>query len=175
MGYIEAGKSEGATVALGGKAHDAPGGGYFIEPTIFTNVNPNMKIVREEIFGPVVTVTSFSDEEDVIRQANDTTYGLAAGIFTKDYERAVRVTDALKAGTTWVGCSISHYVSLNGVSSHLNPTNTMKVNMYNLVHWSLPFGGYKESGIGRECGEAGLENYLETKTCYWNMGIQSPR
>lgn len=108
-----------------------------------------MKIMREEIFGPVVSIAKFKDEEEVIELANDTTYGLAAGIFTKDYERAVRVTSALKAGTTWV-------------------------NMFNFVNWSMPFGGYKESGIGRECGDAALENYTETKTVYLNMGMSAP-
>ena len=105
--------------------------------------------MREEIFGPVVSIAKFRTEEEVIDLANDTTYGLAAGLFTKDYERAVRVTIALKAGTTWV-------------------------NMFNFVHWSMPFGGYKESGIGRECGDAALENYCETKTVYLNMGLPAP-
>ncbi|KAK4565564.1 hypothetical protein LTR86_004181 [Recurvomyces mirabilis] len=118
-------------------------------PTIFTDVKPHMKIMREEIFGPVVAIAKFKDEEEVLELANDTTYGLAAGIFTKDYERAIRVTGALKAGTTWV-------------------------NLFNFVHWSMPFGGYKESGIGRECGDAALENYTETKTVYFNMGMAAP-
>ena len=164
--YLESGKKEGATVALGGGVHGKEGDpGFFIQPTIFTDVKPSMKIVQDEIFGPVVTIHKFNDEKDVIRQANDTTYGLAAGIHTKDYERAVRVTNKLKAGTTWV-------------------------NMFNFVHWSLPFGyvlnsasqeqmlmcssGYKQSGIGRECGEAVLDNYLETKTVFFNMGIPAP-
>lgn len=108
-----------------------------------------MKIMREEIFGPVVAIAKFKTEEEVLELANDTTYGLAAGIFTKDYERAVRVTGALKAGTTWV-------------------------NLFNFVHWSMPFGGYRESGIGRECGDAALENYTEIKTVYWNMGMAAP-
>lgn len=146
--YLQAGKDEGATVHLGGNAKSSPEG-YYIEPTIFTDVTPNMKIVKEEIFGPVVVVSKFKSEEEVIELANDTAYGLAAGIHTKDYERAVRVTNALKAGTTWV-------------------------NMFNFVHWSMPFGGYKESGIGRECGDAALENYTETKTVYLNMGMQPP-
>ena len=150
LGYIESGKSDGANLAIGGNAHQGPGGkGYFIEPTIFTDVKPNMKIMREEIFGPVVAIAKFKDEQEVIDLANDTSYGLAAGIHTKDYERAVRVCDALQAGTTWV-------------------------NMYNFVHWSIPFGGYKESGIGRECGEAALENYTETKAVYFNMGMTAP-
>lgn len=105
--------------------------------------------MREEIFGPVVSIAKFKGEEEVIELANDTTYGLAAGIFTKDYERAVRVPSALKAGTTWV-------------------------NMFNFVHWSMPFGGYKESVIGRGCGDAALENYTETKTEYLNMGMSAP-
>lgn len=133
LGYIKAGKEEGATLHLGGNAKKQ-GEGYFIEPTIFTNVKPDMKIMREEIFGPVVAVAKFKSEEEVIELANDTTYGLAAGIHTKDYERAMRVTSALKAGTLWV-------------------------NLFNFVHWSMPFGGYKESGIGRECGDSALENY----------------
>lgn len=114
LGYIETGKAEGATLELGGKAKQTSGG-YFIEPTVFSNVKPDMKIMREEIFGPVVCVSKFSSEEEVIALANDTTYGLAAGIHTKDYERAVRVTGSLQAGTTWV-------------------------NMFNFVHWSMPLG-----------------------------------
>lgn len=108
-----------------------------------------MKIVKEEIFGPVVVIAKFKDEDEVVELANDTTYGLAAGIFTKDYERAIRVTSALKAGTTWV-------------------------NLFNFVHWTMPFGGYKESGIGRECGDAALENYTEVKTVWMNMGLNAP-
>lgn len=151
LGYIDSGKSEGAKVHLGGNAVKASDGkgGYFIEPTIFTDVTADMKIMKEEIFGPVVAIAKFKTEEEVIEMANDTTYGLAAGIHTKDYERAIRVTSALQAGTTWV-------------------------NMFNFVHWSIPFGGYKESGIGRECGEAALENYTETKAVYFNMGMRAP-
>ncbi|KAK6000575.1 hypothetical protein QM012_003300 [Aureobasidium pullulans] len=150
LGYIKAGVDEGATVHLGGKPIETTNGGYYIQPTIFTDVKPHMKIMREEIFGPVVTITKFKDESSVIEHANDTTYGLAAAVHTKDYERAVRVTGALRAGTTWV-------------------------NMYNFVHWSIPFGGYKESGLGRECGEAVLENYTQTKAVYLNMGMSAPK
>lgn len=106
--------------------------------------------MKEEIFGPVVAISKFSSEAEVLELANDSTYGLAAAVHTKDYERAVRMTSALKAGTTWV-------------------------NMYNMVHWSIPFGGYKESGIGRECGEAVLENYTETKAVYLNTGMAAPQ
>lgn len=149
--YIESGKSEGATVHLGGAADaQAEKGGYYIQPTIFTDVTPEMTIVKEEIFGPVVAIAKFRDEEEVIKLANDTSYGLAAGIHTKDNERAIRVTNALKAGTAWV-------------------------NMYNFVHWSIPFGGYKQSGLGRECGEAVLENYTETKAVYMNLGMTAPK
>ncbi|KAF2730298.1 aldehyde dehydrogenase [Polyplosphaeria fusca] len=148
--YIESGKQEGATVKTGGKKVEGTDGGYFIEPTVFTNVKPDMKIMREEIFGPVVCVSRFSSESEVIALANDTSYGLAAAVHTKDYERAVRVTNALQSGTTWV-------------------------NMYNFVHWSIPFGGYKESGFGRECGEAALENYTEVKAVYFNMGMEAPK
>ncbi|KAF4997544.1 hypothetical protein FDECE_12074 [Fusarium decemcellulare] len=151
LGYIESGKQEGATIALGGKAAaTGTDGGYYIEPTIFTNVKPDMKIMQEEIFGPVVAISKFSNEEEVIGLANDSSYGLAAAVHTKDYERALRVTSQLQAGTTWV-------------------------NMYNFVHYSIPFGGYKESGLGRECGEAVLENYTETKAVYFNMGMPAPQ
>lgn len=152
LGYLDSGRSEGATVHLGGnaaKSKDGKVGGYFIEPTIFTDVTPNMTIMREEIFGPVVAIAKFKTEEEVLELANDTSYGLASGIFTKDLERAVRVTNALQAGTAWV-------------------------NMYNFVHWSMPFGGYKESGIGRECGEDALDNYTEVKAVYFNMGLRAP-
>lgn len=150
LGYIASGRDEGAIVALGGNVADVGGGkGYYIEPTIFTDVHPAMKIVREEIFGNVVVISKFSTEEEVLELANDTTYGLAAAVHTKDYERAVRVTNALQAGTTWV-------------------------NMFNFVHWSIPFGGYKQSGLGRECGEAALENYTEVKAVFLNMGLEAP-
>lgn len=114
LGYIESGKSDGAKVHLGGNAIKGKDGkgGYFIEPTIFTDVTANMKIMREEIFGPVVAIAKFKTEEEVIEMANDTTYGLAAGIHTKDYERAIRVTSALQAGTTWVNVS-TWYLHLN--------------------------------------------------------------
>lgn len=113
LGYIKSGQDEGATLHLGGKIDEIAqkgGKGYFIQPTIFTDVKPDMKIMREEIFGPVVAISKFKSEEEVIDFANDTSYGLAAGIHTKDYERAIRVTSALEAGTVWV-------------------------NMYNFVHW----------------------------------------
>ncbi|OAL30500.1 hypothetical protein AYO20_08719 [Fonsecaea nubica] len=149
LGYIDVGRQEGATLHLGGHAISKDGG-YFIEPTIFTDVTPEMKIVKEEIFGPVVVIAKFSSEEEVLRAANDTSYGLAAGVHTNDYQRALRVTKKLKAGTTWV-------------------------NMFNFLHWSMPFGGYKESGIGRELGGEALDNYTHVKTVYFNMGLEAPK
>lgn len=101
MGYIEDGKSQGATVHLGGARHGTEG--YWIQPTIFTDTKPDMKIVREEIFGPVGVVVRFEDEEDVLRLANDSVYGLAAAVFSKDISRALTTAHKLKAGTVWVG------------------------------------------------------------------------
>lgn len=137
MGYIKSGKEEGATVETGGERHGDKG--YFIQPTIFSNVKPDMKIMREEIFGPVCAIAKFKDEEEVIALGNDSTYGLAAAVHTKDLNTAIRVSNSLKAGTVWVNC-------------------------YNLLHQQVPFGGYKESGIGRELGEAALANYTQNKS-----------
>lgn len=137
MGYIKAGKDEGATIETGGGRHGDKG--YFIQPTIFSNVTPKMKIAQEEIFGPVCTIAKFKTEEEVIEAAHDTTYGLAAAVHTNNLNTAIRVSNALKAGTVWVNC-------------------------YNMLHWQLPFGGYKESGLGRELGEAALANYTQNKS-----------
>ncbi|TLS26719.1 hypothetical protein PpBr36_04368 [Pyricularia pennisetigena] len=137
MDYIKSGKEEGATVETGGERHGDKG--YFIQPTIFTNVRPEMKIMKEEIFGPVVAMAKFKTEEEVIALANDSNYGLAAAVHTKDLNTSIRVSNALKAGTVWVNC-------------------------YNMLHHQLPFGGYKESGIGRELGEAALANYTQNKS-----------
>jgi aldehyde dehydrogenase (NAD+) len=137
MNYIQAGKDEGATVEIGGERHGDKG--YFIQPTIFSNVRPEMKIMQEEIFGPVCSIAKFKDEAEVVGLANDSTYGLAAAVHTKDISTAIRVSNALRAGTVWVNC-------------------------YNLLHHQLPFGGYKESGIGRELGEAALANYTQNKS-----------
>jgi aldehyde dehydrogenase (NAD+) len=122
MSYIEQGKAEGATCEMGGNRLGDKG--YFIEPTVFSNVKPNMKIVQEEIFGPVVVLVKFKDEADVIAQANDTEYGLASAVFTKDIAKATRVSQKLHAGTVWINC-------------------------YNQLHPNVPFGGFKSSGIGR--------------------------
>jgi len=143
MGYISAGKDAGATVETGGERHGDKG--YFVQPTIFSNVTEDMKIVQEEIFGPVCVISKFKTQEDVIKLGNDTTYGLAAAVHTKSLNRAITVSNALKAGTVWV-------------------------NQYNMLHHQLPFGGYKESGIGRELGEAALDSYTQTKTVAIRLG-----
>ncbi|KAI8060545.1 aldehyde dehydrogenase domain-containing protein [Gongronella butleri] len=143
MGYVESGKAEGATVYSGGKRVGDTG--YFIEPTIFTDLKGTEKIVKEEIFGPVAVVIKFKDEDDVVKLANDTVYGLAAAVHTRDIERALRVAKNLQAGTVWI-------------------------NQYNVIENVTPFGGYKMSGIGRELGEAGLESYLQSKSVKVNMG-----
>lgn len=143
MGYIKEGKAEGATVEIGGERHGDKG--YFIQPTIFSNVKPDMKIMREEIFGPVASVAKFSTEDEVIKLGNDSNYGLAAAVHTKDLNTAIRVSNALRAGTVWV-------------------------NQYNMIHHQIPFGGFKESGIGRELGEAALANYTQNKSVSIRLG-----
>ena len=135
--YLDAGQLEGAKALTGGRARD--GAGYFVEPTVFVNTNQDMKIEKEEIFGPVVTVTPFAKIDDaLVHRANDTMYGLAAGIWTRDLSKAHALAARLQAGTVWVNC-------------------------YNIFDAALPFGGYKQSGWGREMGEAVLDNYLQTK------------
>ncbi|EIW66947.1 aldehyde dehydrogenase (NAD+) [Tremella mesenterica] len=145
MHYVECGKQEGAKVLHGGQRVGKAG--FFIEPTVFGDVTSNMKIAREEIFGPVIVVTAFDTEEEVIAAANDTTYGLASGVFTQDLSRAHRVSALLKAGTVWVNC-------------------------YNELHPQVPFGGFRESGIGRECGPYALENYTEIKAVQINLSAK---
>jgi acyl-CoA reductase-like NAD-dependent aldehyde dehydrogenase len=138
-GYLEIGKKEGAEASLGGSARG--GKGYFVDPTIFTNVKNDMRIAREEIFGPVASVIPFKDENDAVLQGNDTTYGLAAAVWTTDVSRAHKVARALKAGTVWVNC-------------------------YNNIDPISPFGGYKQSGIGRELGKHSIELYTQIKSVY---------
>jgi aldehyde dehydrogenase (NAD+) len=137
MGYVEAGRREGATLATGGGRVGARG--FFIEPTVFTNVRDEMAIAREEIFGPVLSVLRFSDVDELIRRANATSFGLAAAVWTRDVARAHDVARRLRAGTVWVNC-------------------------YDVFDAAAPFGGFKQSGFGRELGEKGLEPYLEHKT-----------
>jgi len=143
MGYIDSGKESGATVHHGGERHGDEG--YFIKPTIFTDVHPEMKIVKEEIFGPVAVIVKFKDEAEVVEMANNTTYGLAAHIFTQNVSRSIRIAHAVEAGTVWVNCA-----------------QTVELN--------VPFGGYKQSGIGRELGEYALETYTQVKAVHVNIG-----
>lgn len=152
VGYIEAGKQDGATLACGGTVPALQGfdGGFFIEPTIFTDVTDDMRIVREEIFGPVMSVLSFDSEEEVIERANATEFGLAAGVFTRDISRAHRVISELQAGTCWI-------------------------NAYNLTPVEMPFGGVKQSGIGRENALEALGHYSQVKSIYVETGdVASP-
>lgn len=144
MGYIESGKAAGATVHTGGGRLGADG--YFIQPTLFTNCTPDMKIVQEEIFGPVGVLIKFKDEAEVIEMANNTTYGLACHVFSQNINRAIRVAHALEAGSAWVNCA-----------------QAPEINM--------PFGGYKQSGIGRELGEYALSNYTQVKGVHVNIGM----
>jgi aldehyde dehydrogenase (NAD+) len=137
LGYVEAGKKEGAQCLTGGSRIGNKG--YFVEPTLFTGVKDEMKIAREEIFGPVMNVLKFKSIDEVIDRGNRTTYGLAAAVWTKDISKAHRIANSLRAGTVWVNC-------------------------YDVFDAAAPFGGYKQSGIGRELGEYALELYTEVKT-----------
>lgn len=136
-GYLKAGLDAGAEASAGGAAVDRDG--YFVQPTVLKNASADMSVVREEIFGPVVAAMPFSDDAEISSQANDTTYGLAAGIWTRDISKAHKLAKSVKAGTVWVNC-------------------------YSIFDAALPFGGYKQSGWGREMGHAALENYLQTKS-----------
>ena len=155
MGYIKAGKDEGATVEIGGERHGEKG--YFIQPTIFSNVNPKGTIMSEEIFGPVSCIAKFKDEADALAMAHDTTYGLAAAVHTKDMSTAIRVSNSLNAGTVWVNCYSKFLVKyyLQRLAKATTP---------DLLDPQLPFGGFKQSGIGRELGEAALANYTQNKS-----------
>ncbi len=143
--YIATGKAEGATLACGGRRIDGPGN--FIVPTIFTGTAPTMRIVQEEIFGPVLVVQTFVDEADAIRLANDTIYGLAGAVFTSDVAKAHRVIRRLRAGITWI-------------------------NTYHPTYNEAPWGGYKQSGIGRELGTYGYEAYTEVKQINVNLAVE---
>jgi acyl-CoA reductase-like NAD-dependent aldehyde dehydrogenase len=143
MGYIEAGKSEGATLKSGGDRVGTKG--FFLEPTVFTNVDNSMKIAREEIFGPVAAVIRFKDEDDAIRIANDSDFSLAAGVWTKDVARAHIMAQRLHAGTVWI-------------------------NTYGQSDTRLPWGGLGgDSGMGRDLGETALDNYTDKKTIWVNL------
>src|SRR5438874_8104094 len=145
LSYVEAGKSEGAKLVAGGERADiGTGKGYFVKPTIFDDVDPGMRIAREEIFGPVLATIRFKDAEDAVAKGNATVYGLAAAVWTRDVSKAHRIARAIKAGTVWV-------------------------NTYNLYDPALPFGGFKESGFGRDQGRDALEKYTQTKSVWVNL------
>jgi aldehyde dehydrogenase (NAD+) len=155
LGYIKSGREEGARVVTGGKPWSESNGGYWVEPTILADVHNGMKVVQEEvspggcrfwnqIFGPVIVAAKFSTEEEALELANNTSYGLAAAVFTSDTKQSMRVTSALEAGTVWC-------------------------NQYGLLHAGVPFGGFKQSGIGRELGTYGLEAYTEIKAVHHNL------
>ncbi|MBX3596683.1 MAG: aldehyde dehydrogenase family protein [Rhizobiaceae bacterium] len=143
LGYIDIGRSEGARVAVGGRRADGNGlsNGFFVEPTIFTDVTNDMRIAREEIFGPVLSILKYDNVDEAVRIANDSDYGLAAGVWSADDEKARKVAMRLRAGWVWV-------------------------NEWHVLAVSAPFGGYKQSGVGREFGEEGLNAYTEVKTIY---------
>lgn len=143
LGYVDKGQTEGAKLVTGGKRHGPKG--FFVEPTIFDNVKDGMAIARDEIFGPVVSVLPFKDQDEVIKRANETYYGLAAAVWTKDIDKAHTYAREVKAGTVWVNC-------------------------YHVVDTTTPFGGFKMSGQGRENGEAVLDHYTELKTVTVKLG-----
>lgn len=147
LGYLEIGKIEGAHLLAGGGRAEGPAfaKGAYVEPTVFTDCTDDMAIVREEIFGPVMAILSFENEEEVIRRANDTHFGLAAGVFTEGLRRAHRVVQQLEAGICWI-------------------------NSYNLSPVEMPVGGYKQSGVGRENGLATLNHYTQVKSVYVELG-----
>merc|ERR1712230_117894 len=142
QGYIASGKKEGATCVVGG--NDYTGTGYFVEPTLFADVTDGMTIAKEEIFGPVMQVLKYSDDDEVLARANNTNYGLGAAVFSKDFPKARKMANGLKSGSVWI-------------------------NTYDAFDATLPFGGFKASGQGRELGSMGLDAYLEYKTIVVGM------
>ena len=144
-GFLEAGKKGGAKVIAGGNGLREKLGGYFVQPTMFADTHQDMQIVKEEIFGPVVAAQSFEDLEDLVAKANDTNYGLSAGIWTSDISKAHTVARRIKAGTVWINC-------------------------FNAFDTAVPFGGFKESGFGRELGRQALDLYTGEKAV-WIGGL----
>ena len=143
MGFVERGKSEGATCLTGGNTFGDKG--YYVEPTVFADVTDDMEIATDEIFGPVMNILKFRDIDEVIERSNNTYFGLAAAVWTRDVGKAHQIAHSVRAGTVWINC-------------------------YDAFDAAAPFGGFKMSGIGRECGEAALANYTETKTVTMSLG-----
>jgi acyl-CoA reductase-like NAD-dependent aldehyde dehydrogenase len=149
--YIDIAKNEGARCVLGGRAADRPecGDGWFVEPTVFTDVRPSMRIAQEEVFGPVLAIIPFDDDDEAIEIANGSIYGLAAGVWTSDIGRCLKMAHALEAGTVWI--------------------NTYRVSSY-----ISPFGGYKRSGFGRESGLSAIKEYLQEKSVWIDTSGETP-
>jgi aldehyde dehydrogenase (NAD+) len=151
MHYINIAKEEGARCITGGRAPQGPeyGCGQIVEPTIFVDVDNSMRIAQEEVFGPVLAVLKFKDEEDALRIGNDIRFGLAAGVWTQSLKRAMHMSEKLRAGTVWV-------------------------NNYRSTSYTTPFGGFKDSGIGREGGIDAVKEYLETKSVWISTDLDMP-
>ena len=151
LGYLDVAKAEGAECVLGGAKAERPecGDGWFVEPTIFTGVRNDMRIAQEEVFGPVLSVIPFKDDDEAVEIANDVVYGLAAGVWTSSINRAIEIPKRLQAGTVWV-------------------------NTYRAVSYMAPFGGYKRSGLGRESGQDAIKEYMQTKTIWVSTASEVP-
>lgn len=147
LSYVQAGKDEGATLLSGGEAPTSSDKGFFVQPTVFVDVKPSMKIYREEVFGPFVVLAKFDTEQEALQMANDTSFGLGSAIFTRDLERAHKVARRIEAGMVWINSS-------------------------NDSDFRIPFGGVKQSGIGRELGEEGLKAYTQVKAVHVNLGTK---
>lgn len=150
LGYMDVAKEDGAECILGGKRADRPecGDGWFVEPTIYAGVNNKMRIAQEEVFGPVLSIIPFKDDEEAVEIANDVVYGLAAGVWTSDIRRAIEIPKRIQAGTVWV-------------------------NTYRAVSYMAPFGGYKASGLGRESGQDSIYEYMQTKTVWISTATET--
>jgi aldehyde dehydrogenase (NAD+) len=151
LSYIDIAKSEGVETVLGGSKATRPecGDGWFVEPTVFTGVKNSMRIAQEEVFGPVLAVIPFRDQEEALEIGNDVEFGLAAGVWTEDMRRAITMSERLQAGTVWV-------------------------NTYRAFSYTTPFGGYKRSGLGRENGQEAIQGYMQTKSVWISTSNEVP-